>query len=67
MFDVPGDHRDIALNPLFIENSLPLRELIVHREAMSSTGGEIGSTLTGGIQDVAAILPCSAQSNVRSK
>ena len=24
---------------------------------MSSTGGEIGSTLTGGIQDVAAILP----------
>ena len=28
-----------------------------HREAMSSSGRGIGSTLTGGIQDIAAILP----------
>ena len=46
-------HKPLA--PLFIKNSPST--IIFHCEAMSSTGGEIGSTLTGGIQDVAAILP----------
>jgi hypothetical protein len=42
-------------------------QCLFHREAMSSSGKGIGSTLTGGIQDIAAILPllgteqCSVQ------
>ena len=43
-----------SISPFFIKNSL--RQQIFYPEAMSSSGG-IGSTLTGGIQDIAAILP----------
>ena len=52
-------------SPLFINNAL--RQHIFHRENISSNDGGIGTTITGEIQDIAAILPllgteqCSAQ------
>ena len=33
------------------------RNIYFHSEAMSSSGGGVGSTLTGGVQDISAILP----------
>ena len=54
-----------SINQFLIKNSV--RQQFFHRKAMSSSGGGIGSTLTSGIQDIAAILPllgteqCSVQ------
>ena len=64
MFNValrgPPSLESLSISPSFFKNFL-------HRGAMTSSGGGIGSTLTGGIQDIAAILPllgteqCSVQ------
>ena len=54
MFNVPQAHLSRDLLAILYQELPPT--IIFHREAMSSNGG-IGSTLTGGIQDIAAILP----------
>ena len=48
----------LPIDKPFLQQELPtIINQISHREAMSSGGGGIGSTLTGGIQDIAAFLP----------